>query len=434
MNEVKPSDIKLVTDAFRQYINHVAKTKNVNLQEFFNFMEPIFIQAGYRTPVKGGGQQSILLLTGDGVGDFILMSPAIREIRRIYPDAHITLGVNINAFNVAETCPYVDEILIKYQGVLFAEPTLAVMPQLLKRRYDIAFSFKDFKDFSLLMYLSGAKSRIIHSSFNEKELDVYRNIDLYFQKLATNRVPLLKYGTHALDIFLSVVDDTLHLPVSNRELEVWYTPAEFTNAENFVSNLPRPLYALVPGASSPRRRYPPEKYAELVKLILVEEPTATFINLGGGQYDLYAAQILRQSLGEEISSKHVVNLVNQCNYRQSAAIMKCCDMYIGNNTGNKDIAMAVKCPLLVAECFPKDLDSGVADIPRSYGPYKVPAVSVQPAHALPECAVNEPYHPYGCRAEMPHCITQIEPQILFQGYKILKDKIAKNIVDTTYIS
>ena len=55
MNEVKPSDIKLVTDAFGQYLNHIVKTQRINLQEFVNFMEPVFVQAGYRTPPKGGG-------------------------------------------------------------------------------------------------------------------------------------------------------------------------------------------------------------------------------------------------------------------------------------------------------------------------------------------------------------------------------------------
>ena len=274
------------------------------------------------------------------------MSPAIREIRRVYPDAYITLAINPNFLPVAETCPYVNEILIRQQGVLFAEPNLAILPKLLKRRFDIAFSFKHFSDFSLLMYLSGAKSRIIHGFVNPKEYEVSGDVHTYFLNLATHVVPARKYGNHAIDILLSVVDDTLHAPVSNRELEVWYTPAEFSMAENFVYNLSRPLYALMLGAAAPRRRYSPEKYAELLKMILAEEPTATFINLGGGQYDLYAAQILRQSLGDEIFNRHVVNLVNKCHYRQSAAIMKFCDMYIGNNTGNEAMAMAVKCPVL----------------------------------------------------------------------------------------
>ena len=69
-----------------------------------------------------------------------------------------------------------------------------------------------------------------------------------------------------------------------------------------------------------------------------------------------------------------------------------------------------------------------------FSPYKVPAVVVQPKHALPECAVNEPYNAYGCRSDKPHCITQITPETLFKGFKLLKEKVAKKIIDTTYIS
>lgn len=55
MSEVKTSDIKLVTDAFGQYLNHIVETKNIDLQEFMNFIEPVFEKAGYRKANAGGG-------------------------------------------------------------------------------------------------------------------------------------------------------------------------------------------------------------------------------------------------------------------------------------------------------------------------------------------------------------------------------------------
>ena len=55
MNEVKPADIKLVTDSLGQYLNRTIQTKNINLQEFVNFMEPVFKEAGYRQPPQTGG-------------------------------------------------------------------------------------------------------------------------------------------------------------------------------------------------------------------------------------------------------------------------------------------------------------------------------------------------------------------------------------------
>lgn len=187
------------------------------------------------------------------------------------------------------------------------------------------------------------------------------------------------------------------------------------------------------GASDPKRHYPVEKYAELVKMILREEPMAMFINFGGGSDDEISAQIFQQQLGEKIFNLHVVNLVNKVNYRQSSVILKFYDMYIGNYTGTMHLATSVKCPVLAVHCFPKVLHSKETDDFKLFSPYKVAAVTVQPKHALPECAVNKPYHPLGCRANKPHCITQISPETLFRGFKLLKEKITKKIIDTTYI-
>ena len=443
MNEVKPADIKLVTDSLEQYLNHMIQTKNIDLQEFVNFMESVFKKAGYRQPPQGGGGPNILIIHDSGAGDFITHSGAIREIRRLYPTAHITLVVSKQGMELAENCPYANEVIPSVvwntlgRSIIYAYNYYMRFAELLLRnRFDICFSFTTAASTFLLMYMSGAKIRVSYLFDNEKLINRYA-FDIpknYVMRLATNLSPMFNYGKQMPDICFSLVESLLHFPVANRELEVWYTPTEFATAKNFVSNLSRPLYALMMGASNPVRRYPPEKFAELVKMILNEEPTATFINLGGGQADEISAQILFQQLGEEIFNKHVVNLVNRSQYRLDAAIMSFCDIYIGNNTGTMWLACATKCPVLVAECLPKDLDTGYLDIPHLYSPYKVPAIAVQPKNALPECAVNKlHYHPYGCKFGKPHCITQIKPETLFKGFKLLKEKIAKKIIDTTYI-
>ena len=435
MNAVKKSDIDFVMSSLTKYIEHIYKTKLFIPQEMFNVMEPVFTKAGYRQPPAGGGQ-NILILTGAGMGDFIVVTPTIREIRRIYPNAHITLLVIPGFIPLAETCPYVDELVIRpTEGDFTFSTDLMILPQLLEKKFDIAFSTRTEKNFYPLMYMSGAKLRIALDTFIEKIDYKPEALQLrYFFGLATQMIPAWKFGTHAVDMFLSFVDYNLQLPVANRELELWSTLYDRAQAKNLVQNLSRPVYALMTGCSSLKRRYPAEKYARLVERILSEEPTATFINMGGGQADMQSAQILKEYLGEEIFNKHVINLVNRSNMRLDAAILKHCDMYIGNNTGTLHLASTSKCPVLVAECFPADLESHFYDIPRFLGAYRVPSVSVQPKHALPECANNHPYNGYGCRSEQTHCIAQIEPETLFKGFKLLKEIIAKNTCEHLFIS
>lgn len=286
------------------------------------------------------------------------------------------------------------------------------------------------------MYMCGAKVRLSHYLADEHEEGWHFKTQIpikYLAGLATNLFPIFTYGDHAVDVCLSLLEYTLHAPVSNRSIEVWYTPAEMNVAKELLRNSTRPIYALCMGGSGLNKHYPPEKYAALLKLIVAEEPTATFVILGGGQNDLISAQILKNA-APEIYEKNIIDLTNKASYRQSAAILKLCDMYIGNDTGTTHVAEAVNVPILTPNCFPMDLQFDPNDNPRSWYPYYVPSVTAQPEHALPGCTVNEPYDHSGCRSKQPHCITQITPEKMFEGFHILKKRIAEKNTKPFFLS
>ena len=258
----------------------------------------------------------------------------------------------------------------------------------------------------------------------------------YGMNLCQTLLPLYEYGNHAVDTAFSLLESGLHSPVANREIEIWYTPLDYTVAKNFVGNARHPLYALVFGGNRMIKHYPPEKYAQVVKMILEDEPAATFVILGGGHNDTISAQVLKQNLDEKIFAEHVIDLTGKTNYRQTAAVLSFCDMYIGNDTGALHAASAVKCPVLAVFPFPSDLQASRTDAIRLFRPYRVPNVVIQPAHALLECArkENKPYTPFGCRVlDKPHCIAQIQPETVFKGYEILKNRIAQKNLQTLYI-
>ena len=438
MNEVTQSDIELVTNAFKKYFAHLLQTQNFNAEELKNFTEPAFINAGYRDTPKLGEPLNLLIIHDAAIGDFVLQSGAIREFRRLYPDAYITLMVNGGSLPLAEHCPYVNEIVENkqdYDATNFNALyywNLSIAQKLLARRYHICYAFVHRPNTPLLAYMSGAYIRMAHKADEVLETFVlaYEPSQLSetfgsnfllkstLENLMTELISMYRYGSHVVDTHFSFVDDILKAPVQNRELELWYTPLDLADAKNFLRTARKPIYAISVGGRESRKHFPPERYAELIKKILAEE-NVTFVILGGGKIDADSAQILRKNLSEEIFSKYVIDLTNKTTYRQSAAILTLCDMYIGNDTGIMHVAAAAKCPILTPNCFPADLPTRRADYVKFFSPYHVPSVTVQPAHALPECAVNKPYIQYGCRSHVPHCITQISADDLFHGYKRL---------------
>ena len=432
-------DISTVISGFEKFFDHMVKTQGFDLNEFLNFMEPRFAAAGYRNAQSDTQGGNILILTETGVGDFVLSTGLIREIRRLYPSARITLLVRPAAFNLAETCPYVNEVILDSQGVLpinlleFYKLNLQTAHHLLEHHFDICFAAALHPKTFLLMYMSGAKIRVTaikHEQYNSSSPN--RDLSEVFMRLATNLFTKIPAGLNMADRFFSLPENLLYLPITNRKLEIWYTPADFGIAKSYLREASDKIYSLNMGGSNRKKHYPPEKYVRLLEMILAEDPTATFLILGGGQSDLNSAMIIK-SVAPELYENHIIDLTNKLSYRQSAAVLSLCKMHIGNDTGTMHVAAAVGCPVLSPNCFAVDLANNPTDTLRIFYPYGVPSVIVQPQHMLPECKNLNSYDAFGCLANFPHCITQIDSETLFKGFHLLKERIAQKINEPIYI-
>lgn len=214
MNEVKKSDIALVIESLGQYLEHIKQIGTVDLKEFVRFMEPVFSAAGYRDSVGGYDSCNILIIHDSGAGDFITQSGTIREIRRLYPTAHITLIVFPNAFQLAECCPYVDEVFVNPRPDHFNhhfeesyEWNMEFAKLLLLKRFDICYSFTCLSGTPTLMYMSGAQTRISHHLMKENAMEITDIPIKYTLKyLATHIIPPYKFVNHVVDANFSFVD------------------------------------------------------------------------------------------------------------------------------------------------------------------------------------------------------------------------------------
>jgi len=52
MSKPTAENVAAVVNGLKQFFGHMLQTKTFNPQEFMNFMEPIFAQAGYRDTEK----------------------------------------------------------------------------------------------------------------------------------------------------------------------------------------------------------------------------------------------------------------------------------------------------------------------------------------------------------------------------------------------
>ncbi len=398
---------------------------------YFSFLlraEEGFLRAGYREIISAG-VENILIVRLDAVGDMILTSGFLREVRKNFPAARITLVVSPLVYPIVELCPYVNEILSFDQknlnrNILPAMETLATFckENLWRKNFSIAFSPQwgsDNLPGLFMCWLSGARIRL---GFGKHPGENW-GITLSPAEAALNKILLTK---NILTPRSKVADvektfyllEAVGLAVNQTHTEIFFGAADFLRARELLKNIPSTTkkVLLAIGAGDPRRRYPVEKY--LVALKELAKKNLAFV-IVGGQSELEDASFLEKNLPHG----KVLNLVGQTTLRETEAVVSQTDFYLGNGTGVMHMAAAAQIPVLalIREAADKqDYQPGFYSEVQRFPPWQTKAVILQPDHQLEECAKLEPTHGW-CHADRPHCITQITPQEIIAGFEVLEE-------------
>lgn len=418
--------MEALLERFNEFWRKMNKEKKFVAHEFVDFMEPAFAEAGFRKPRPQGQKAEILIVRDDAAGDFVLFSGVIREIRRLYPAAHITLVVSPRSYELAQACPYIDNLELnnmQYDPDKFEDAfryTLEfVVARLLSHHFDLSFCGRlGIRSASLLMaYMSGARERVAYTQ-DRVGLDG-KIAHLGWDSLLTVPVPFPAEFLHDVDMNFKILEQLVRLPIANRSIEVWYTGQDVKFAAKQLAHLKkarRRIQVLVPGASVKRKQWPIENYIIFLKELISREKDLSFVVLGGK-----SEAGLGKKLVQEFGRKLVLNLAGKTNFRQASAVLREAELYIGSDTGLLHIACALGLPVLTMNCFPLSLPKMQSSIPSRFYPYQVPSAVIMPAEPLDGCkdALR-----YGCEHENEmHCIRQIEPITVLQGYFILQKRI-----------
>ncbi len=422
-------------------INQAVQMKTLALNFFLPKMEAAFQIFGFRENYNAT-MNDILIVKLDSAGDFILTSPAIREIRMNYPAAHITLVVSTKAYPLAELCPYVNEVLFFAldEGVNPADiPSLLkcilkfAKAHLWQRKFSLGFEFRYFTvgklENLLMLYMSGARERVGYISnaenlYIDNLLPPEQNVG---NVLLTHPVINPKEIIHDCARNLYILQD-YGLKIQRTDLEVWFNASDLYIAQTLLRGFAegRVKISIGIGASTPMRKYPREKYLEAFKAIIAKGGSIIIL---GGPSEIEDAKFLEDNLPREF----VRNLINlQTGWRIDAATMAQTDMYIGNDTGASNCAAAVHLPVIMLSREAKDRANtlpGMLSEYAMYYPWQTNAIVLRPEHALPPC--TNTLSMGGCVTGTSHCIAQIEPAEIVAAYEKMVDFIKNSGIKKT---
>ena len=343
----------------------------------------------------------VVVIRLDKIGDVVMTTPFLRELRRNLPEAHITLLVNSMVYELMKHCPYVNEVVdfgTLEQGALslIKSPIKSFMlsRHLRKSHYDLAIVPRwdtDFHQAVFTAYLSGATWRvgyservIAHKAWNNKGCD----------RLLTHRIydSSLK---HEVERGLGMIT-YLGGNVENNKLELWSQPEDELSVDKILEGLGDKncvVFAICPGAAVRKREWPVANYIELGKRLM--HSYRCKIGIIGGKKDLALGKGLKRQLGNQ-----AINLMNAMTLRQTYTFLKRSQLYIGSDTGPMHLAAAANIPVLGIFCHPKSGTVFSDNAPERVGPWTERTAVLQPTLPLLPCTLQ-------CNAAFSHCITQI---------------------------
>ena len=273
--------------------------------------------------------KKILIVQTAFIGDVILITPLIRETRKLFPDSIIDVLVTNGNQGILKNNPNLNNILVTDKKKV--RSYFKTLYMLIKNRYNIVLTPHRSARTLTLLFLAGIKVRI---GFNR---DIYRHL-LNYQLRHPKGVHKAEKNLELLSPFIGNKYPKLRvLNESSKSGKLnWYTEL-FPNKEDLEYSR-KYLYlenniAIAPGSVWNTKRWSKENYTALSKLLKASGFNLVFIGSEG-----------ERELAQEIINKAEIEAINSCgklSILQSAGLISQCRALICNDSGALHIGNAV---------------------------------------------------------------------------------------------
>lgn len=283
----------------------------------------------------------ILVRGTNWIGDAVMSVPALRELRRIFPDAQITLHTRTWADGLFRDASFIDEIVTFDKNRWKFRDVLDNSDFLKGDGYDLAILFPNSFESALTSFLTRIPRRIGYN----KDL---RGL------LLTDPIAVPEWNNRRHEVFyylnliaeterLMLGRDTVSQAIPNITLEI--SNERRTDARKQISHFgidpAKPTIALGVGSTNSRaKRWLAENYAKLNDR-LQTELNVNVLLVGSKEETDVANEVVA------LSDKKPLNIAGKTDLAEAVAILSEIDLLISNDMGLAHLAPAVGTQTLV---------------------------------------------------------------------------------------
>ncbi|MEM6842407.1 MAG: glycosyltransferase family 9 protein [Bacteroidota bacterium] len=278
----------------------------------------------------GGKQLShVLIIQTAFIGDVILMTPLLENLRKISLDTPIDVLINQSNASLLKGHPHIRELLLWNKKEQKYRNLLRLLRKIRDKKYDTIINCHRFFSTGLLTTFSGAGQKI---GFDRSSLSRWLDV----------KVPhRLRGAQHEVDRNLALLKALLPHETSQLERRPQLYPSE-TDRNWVVSYQSEEYICLAPTSVWFTKQFPPERWAKLIR----ELPFSGKIYLLGAPTDRDACERIKQQ-SERTS---VENLAGKLSLLQSAALMEKAVLNYVNDSAPLHLASATNAPVCAVFC------------------------------------------------------------------------------------
>ncbi len=287
----------------------------------------------------------ILAVKVDHIGDFITALPALRRLRRHFPQARLTVLASSAARAFLSLEPAIDEILVfnffhAKSALGRREVTEAEIDELAETlrpyAFDIAIDLRKHLDTRKLLRASGARVLAGYDHMGQ-----FPWLDIALEWEGDRNLQAKRY--HITDNLVHLVDAV----AAATEPPHAAIPAEILAAVDLAEVLTPPVQGLFerrvvcvhPGAGNELKQWPVDNFAQLLRLLIDRDDVG--VVLIGGPDEAAMADDLQAAVDRP---DRIASVAGRVGLGKLPAVMARCALYIGNDSGPKHIAAAVGLP------------------------------------------------------------------------------------------
>lgn len=294
-------------------------------------------------PARSNVDRVLVVRLDETIGDTVMFSPFLRELRRSLPAATISLVVNRGRHDMYAHCPYVDEV---FATDLRCAATRAVLMrpfnarklvrhQLSGRAFDIAFVPRVDYDHhaAFIAHASGAPVRV---GYDERSTTRKAIVNRGINTLLTHR-RIARPHTHEVDRHLDLLDVVGTRPTDSAT-ELWIGNDAQAAADELIDRLGLENFVVLAptGGHSDLKVWPIERYSEIARQLLADNRMVVTI---GSPAD----RDLVGQLDADVRAA-ITDLSGQLPVMQTVALLRRSAAFVGADSGMTHVAAALGVP------------------------------------------------------------------------------------------